>query len=289
MDPVFKKAIGDFAAKAEVEVMLPHTEADYEAWARKEYPHVLWLYDVLTRPEYGICWNGEPVNVPAWAARLYAGTPPENRPKGWCALLIYSGEVFRFDYPTAPGEPNVKPRIEALQLAAAVAGFEAELSRTERTESVERTGGISLPGLAWADKNTADLNAPDQNRRGESATDFSRLRLTRSGARSCPRFLPEEDKDMVDGYAAEIAHSPAQARSVLIYLLISSTIAKEAAVTAEQRSLQCLADQAFESLERLVSHGEPGHAGCPADLLRSDVERVLRQRKEVRSGLALGI
>ena len=273
LDPALKRAIGDFAVKAEVEAMLPRTEAAYEAWARKEYPHVLWLYDVLTRPEYGICWNGDPVNVPAWATRLYAGTPPESRPKGWGALLIYSGEILRFDYPTALGELNVKPRIEAVQLAAAVAGFEAELSPVERGEGVGRAGGISLPGLAWAGKNTADA-------------DLSRLRLTRSGARSCPRFLPEEEKDILDGYAAEIAQSPAQARSVLVYLLISSTIAKEAAVAAEQRSLEYLADQTFECLERLMSRGEPGDAGCPADLLRSDLERVLWQRKEVKAGLA---
>jgi len=271
LDPALSRAIGDFVAKAQVEAMLPRTETAYEAWARKEYPHVLWLYDVLTRPEYGICWNGEPVNIPAWAERLYAGTPAQNRPQGWRALLIYSGEIFRFDYPTALGEPNVQPRIEAVQLAAAVAGFEAELSPVERAE------GIGLPGLAWADKNTA-------------AADLSRLRLTRSGARSCPRSLPEEDKDApTDGYAAEIAHSPAQAKSVLVYLLISSTIAKEAAVTVERRSLQYLADEAFEGLERLFWRRDPGDTGCQADLLGSDVERVLRQRKEVRSGLALAI
>ena len=277
LDPALNKAIGDLAVKAQVEAMLPRTETAYEAWARKEYPHVLWLYDVLTRPEYGICWNGEPVNVPAWAARLYAGTPAENRPNGWRALLIYSGEIFRFDYPTAPGEPNVKPRIEAVQLAAAVAGFEAELSPVGRGEGVGRARGINLPGLAWAGENTGDA-------------DLSRLRLTQSGGRSCPRLLPEEDKDAPDGYAAEIAQSPARARSVLVYLHISSTIAKEAAAiaghAAEQRTLQCLTDQAFESLEHLMSRGEPGDAGCPADLLRSDVERVLRQRREARNGLA---
>ena len=35
----------------------------------------MWLYDVLTKPEYGIEWNGEPVNVPAWADRLSSKLP----------------------------------------------------------------------------------------------------------------------------------------------------------------------------------------------------------------------
>ena len=211
------------AARAEVEAMLPHTEAEYEAWARREYPHIMWLYDVLmgkqglTQAERGtsgdgsvpafppppdspagrlvsfgmtddgnptitlpdadgnkvtLCavsekrglpsvrashnhaserdygwlspgfresvaadetglesstpitltipsepWDGVPANIPEWAQRLYAATPESERPTGWRALLIYSGEVFKFDFPETLDEPNCIPTADAMHWA----------------------------------------------------------------------------------------------------------------------------------------------------------------------------
>lgn len=211
------------AARAEVEAMLPHTEAEYEAWARREYPHIMWLYDVLmgkqglTQAERGtsgdgsvpafppppdspagrlvsfgmtddgnptitlpdaegnkvtLCavsekrglpsvrashnhaserdygwlspgfresiaadetglesstpitltipsepWDGVPANIPEWAQRLYADTPESERPTGWRALLIYSGEIFKFDFPETLNEPNCIPTSEAIHWA----------------------------------------------------------------------------------------------------------------------------------------------------------------------------
>ena len=211
------------AARAEVEAMLPHTEAEYEAWARREYPHIMWMYDVLigkqglTQAERGtsgdgsvpafppppdspagrlvsfgmsddgnptitlpdaegnkvtLCavsekrglpsvrashnhaserdygwlspsfresvaadetglesstpitltipsepWDGVPANIPEWAQRLYAATPESERPTGWRALLIYSGEVFKFDFPETLDEPNCIPTADAMHWA----------------------------------------------------------------------------------------------------------------------------------------------------------------------------
>ncbi|MGI6458694.1 MAG: hypothetical protein ACOX5J_01115 [Candidatus Hydrogenedentales bacterium] len=203
------------AARAEVEAMLPHTEAEYEAWARREYPHIMWLHDVLqgetpktpvdspagrlvsfgvtddgnptiTLPNaegnkvtlcavfvdtkmgtvpgergetgvspFGPCgastylgpgyagpgqkadgetiglpatiylpidqntipWDGVPANIPEWAQRLYADTPETERPTGWRALLIYSGEIFKFDWPETLDDPNCIPTSEAIHWA----------------------------------------------------------------------------------------------------------------------------------------------------------------------------
>ena len=154
-------------AMARVEAMLPHTEEEYEAWARREYPHIMWLYDVLmgqipTSPadspsgrtvSFGTddsgapvimlpddegnvtmftfplpagwskskpLWDGMPANIPDWAERLYADTPQLERPTGWRALIIYSAEVFKFDYPTTIEQPNSEARIGALEAAAAI-------------------------------------------------------------------------------------------------------------------------------------------------------------------------
>lgn len=51
--------------------MKKHTEARLETWARKENPHIMWVYDVLTKPEYGIHWDGKPVNIPEWAKKIW--------------------------------------------------------------------------------------------------------------------------------------------------------------------------------------------------------------------------
>ena len=138
---------------AEVDAKLPHMEDEYEAWARKEYPHIMWLYDVLmgriptsladssasrtlsfgvddsgaptiTLPgEEGIpitfafvlpdgwpkntaLWDGVPANIPEWAQRLFADLPEPERPTGWRALLVYSGEIFKFDHPKPPKNPT---------------------------------------------------------------------------------------------------------------------------------------------------------------------------------------
>jgi hypothetical protein len=101
---------------AQVEALLRNTEEKNERWARREYPHVMWLYDLL-KDKFD-----------------YHGT--------WQGLLIGSGEILRFDYPLSLGEPNCEPRIEGIRAAAATAGFKARLSPD---------GEFLLPPLVWAD------------------------------------------------------------------------------------------------------------------------------------------
>ena len=108
------------AARAEVEAMLPHTEAEYEAWARREYPHIMWLYDFLIDPSNGTEWNGT-----------------------WQQLLLQSAEIFRFDWPRSVNESNCQPRIQALISSAHVVGFEIQFCRQ---------GAYCLPPMSWADR-----------------------------------------------------------------------------------------------------------------------------------------
>lgn len=182
---------------AMVEAMLPHTEDEYEQWARKEYPHIMWLYDILmgeipkrsadspaarlllfgttddgnptiTLPDAGghmvtLCvavphetgtlpnesaaadetepppssnlitlngpsvpWDGIPTDIPDWGQRLYAGTPESDRPTGWRALVIYSGEILKLDWPGNLDEANCLPSLDAVQAAAAISGLGAD-------------------------------------------------------------------------------------------------------------------------------------------------------------------
>jgi anti-sigma factor RsiW len=216
--------------KAEVEAMLPHTEEEYEAWARQEYPHIMWLYDVLAskegtdaseasperrrvcpffgngdsppnspagrlvtfatddngnptitlpdtegnmvtlcairgetgtvpseRSETGLSpastqivlnvpsepWDGMAVNVPDWAQRLYADVPESQRPTGWRALLIYSGEVFKFDHPQSLDEPNCVPTAGAIQAAAAVAALAIDAGETPDERDADFTEHVA--------------------------------------------------------------------------------------------------------------------------------------------------
>ena len=107
--------------KVEIEAILPHTDEELEAWARREYPHIMWLYDVLKTE----C--------------AYEGT--------WRDLLIGSGEIFRFDYPIRPGDPSCRPRIQSIVAAARAAGSRVIVSAD---------GDLALPPLAWVDG--ADLH-----------------------------------------------------------------------------------------------------------------------------------
>jgi hypothetical protein len=177
------------AARAEVEAMLPHTEEEYEAWARKEYPHILALYDILIgkglSPEpprqsnvpanwtkmtikerftalipndlpedvrdalleiaaqaaqnNELLWDGTPINIPDWAQRLYAATPEKERPTHWRALLIYSGEIFKLDWPESLNDPNCIPRAEVLRTAPSIVSLPLEPDADERCPTPNMT------------------------------------------------------------------------------------------------------------------------------------------------------
>ncbi len=101
-------------ASLRIRAMIPATEAELEAWARREYPADMWFYDLL-------CQQHD-----------YRG--------GWQLLLRESGECLRFDYPTHPGDPNCRPSLCALQRMARVAGLDLTLAPA---------GDILLPRQPW--------------------------------------------------------------------------------------------------------------------------------------------
>jgi hypothetical protein len=112
----FRGELDRALAVLEADSVLPHTDQELDAWARHEYPDVMWLYDVLCK-EFG-----------------YART--------WREFLRESGTLLRFDWPTAKGQPNCRPSFAALQAAASVAGYEVTLGQG---------GQFVLPNLAWVD------------------------------------------------------------------------------------------------------------------------------------------
>ncbi|MEN6626629.1 MAG: zf-HC2 domain-containing protein [Candidatus Sumerlaeia bacterium] len=113
-------------AEAQVEMLLPHTEAEWEAWARKEYPHIMWVYDVLSKSEYGINWDGKPAYIPEWAKHIW--TDEVTMPTGWRALVFFSGEILSFDYPRSIDEPTVHSTLISMKLAAIIAGYDLNVN-----------------------------------------------------------------------------------------------------------------------------------------------------------------
>lgn len=148
--------------RAGAEAVLPKNDKDFEAWARNEYPHILWLYDVLmgnvpevpanspagnlvsfgvdragnptiTLPRYDHStktfafylpsdhlpgqplWDLNPVNLPDWWARVYADIQPDERPTGWRALLVCSGEIFKLESPATLESPCCLPTLVSSQ------------------------------------------------------------------------------------------------------------------------------------------------------------------------------
>ena len=108
--------------KAEVEAWLPQTDDAWETWARDEYPHVMWLYDML---------GARGVEV------------------GWKDLLFASGEAFRYDWPVDSEDPNCQPRKSALLAALEALGIDYGLLEDGCEKGEE---GISWPHLAWIEE-----------------------------------------------------------------------------------------------------------------------------------------
>jgi hypothetical protein len=153
------------------EAVLPHTDQALEAWARHEYPDVMWLYDLLGK-QFG-----------------YAGS--------WRDLLRESGTLLRFDWPAAKGEPNCRPSLAAVRVAASVAGYEVTLADG---------GPISLPQLAWADVEGG-----------------GRVRVSRLPERPATVAMPSHPPQP-EGYAGVLAADPGLAERVLAYLAVSSAL-----------------------------------------------------------------
>ena len=103
---------------------LPRTDEQLEEWARKEFPHVMWLYDELRELDDTLSWQD---------------------------LLVRSGEIYRFDWPIGPDEPNVLPRLSAVIRVAEAAGWKAEIAAGNQQEQSRLSHLFETPPLEWAD------------------------------------------------------------------------------------------------------------------------------------------
>jgi hypothetical protein len=243
-------------AELEAKSLLPQTEEQMTAWARKEYPHILWLYDVLTKPEYGIKWNGVPVSIPAWAEQFYPDAA--TRPKGWRALVIYSGDAFRFDFPQTATQPNVSPRLQSLQLASAVAGYDAAFVPTD---------GQELPALAWADRTA---NTP------------AMLRLTRHPSNTesiLAKSLVPPPTNIPEDYAKQLASVPTQSVSVLQYVWVSSTLLS--ASSKGGSDFNGLANKCQDDLIIIFSHKTHPWEPCFMNAVTDLMNHILQQRNGI--------
>jgi len=156
LSALIDQKLSSAAQQALAESGLPQTAEQQAAWARKEFPHVMDLYNliksggspiviltvsnrVMVMPaaraadlnalaKYELVapggggWDGVAVWAPEWAQYVYAGSA---LPSGWQALLVLSGEVFKLDCPRSLQDHNVNPTIQGALAAGAVAGWAA--------------------------------------------------------------------------------------------------------------------------------------------------------------------
>lgn len=116
MTDQLQEEFAETLALLELRAMIPATEKELEAWARREYPVDMWLHDLL-REQHGY-------------------------QESWQHLLRESGAFLRFDYPLSAAQPNCRPSISALQRVAEVAQFALTLTPD---------GDIALPEHDWAE------------------------------------------------------------------------------------------------------------------------------------------
>ena len=127
---------------------LPQSDDQLEKWARKEFPHVMWLYDELRELDDTLSWQD---------------------------LLVRSGEIYRFDWPTNPDEPCILPRLSALVRVAEAIGWQAKIVYRERGEKSPTSLLIEIPALNWTD---LDESQP------ASANPFLQLMQSARGSKS---------------------------------------------------------------------------------------------------------
>ncbi len=228
-------------ASAQVDALLPHTEAEYESWAREAYPHILWLHDLLIDPEDGLDW--EPRAIERFAASHPPGSVFTEASLGWRKLLIDSGEAFRFDYPGTPETPNCRPSVQGIRAAAAVAGYALELNETGRWR---------LPDLAYDDG------------------DFSGKPIELALLASLPELPELPITEAPADYAETLVASPSLATHTLAYLNGASALAGH----------EDAYELASAIRSTLVEFHLPKVEQCDLGELRAKVESVLASREE---------
>ena len=255
-EPIVSEALDGFTEaklrEFELVALLPNTEEEFKAWARREYPHVIGLYDLLTRVDendsrYGPLWDGIPAHTPEWAERLYDNVAEIERPTGWRALLIYSGEVLKFDWPTGVDELNCEPTAGALQQAAAVAGFALV---------THEYGDYDMPEAPYVD----------------AAGGWRRFNLIRAEAIANEWAVPA--RNVPEEYVATVMGNMPLARAALVYLVTSSKL-------VQMPPFDNLAQEAELLLHDFFNSRTPE---CNVRTHRMRFERLLERRRELIEG-----
>jgi hypothetical protein len=154
---IIDRTLSTASQQALAESGLPQTAEQRATWARKEFPHVMDLYDLITADTSPVgvlatsiepacvlvvpgpraadmqasmqCtlaapaaapWDGTPACAPEWAEAMPGRS---GWPCGWQALVVFSGEIFKLDCPESLAENNVKPTVEGVLAAARIAGW----------------------------------------------------------------------------------------------------------------------------------------------------------------------
>lgn len=257
--PELARQIDSLTAHARARLRMPQSEAQWEAWARREYPHVMWIHNLLTHPEYGFNWDGQADYVPEWARQIWTDAGP--RPSGWRALVCYSGEILRFDYPALAEASNVRPRIEAIKLAAAIAGYEMRLN-----------GEGQWPLPAWRDSD-ADLRAAST---GAVLVSLIRLKDVPDWAGLIAhRNVRSLAADSISQYLGRISGDRDQLVRVLVYFSASARL-----IPGEPwRELAARAEDSLAAIE------QSGPAVCELDAWQAGFQALMVQHAHLAAKL----
>lgn len=248
-DPEFNKQIESNLAIAQVKMLLPHTEAQWEDWARHEYPHIIWVYDALTEPEYGINWDGQPVNIPEWAKKVW--TDEVTRPTGWRALVCYSGEILKFDCPETIDAPNVNPSIQAMKIASLVAGYDLRF---------DKNGKWPIPALNYADLDTKTHDG------AIVLASFAKLPSVPALASPSGSFHSFDDR-IFSEYANKVLGNQKRLTQILIYVVTTMQFIPG----YQWRNVESSCSKLLVSFEKL------GLTSCDKDALKANFHSMLMQ------------
>ena len=203
--------------------LIPQTGQQLATWARREYPHIFWLSDLLEE-EYG-------------------------HKTDWRRLLVDSGDIFRFDWPTSVGQPNCRPTLQGLRRAVECAGYAVAVGATGEHVLPD------LPGADWAAKGS-DVRVDVKRVQLQGVTPQSRAALPR----------PPE------GYGALLEDDPELARKALVYLAISSEGVKRPA-------FEVLSDNLRKLLARVLVSSECAVSCDTCTGVAAAIEELLEQRQ----------
>jgi hypothetical protein len=226
------------STKAELAALLPGTDAQYELWARENYPHIMWLYDVLmgripVKPAaspagglvtFGVNQSGNPT-ITVFGAGGVAETFTYELPDEW-----------REGHPLWDGRPRSAPR----WAEAAYAGMPEPGRPTGWRALVIYSGEIFKCG--WPDSAAEPNTTVTMAGISKAAACFS------GQTAEAEMVFPPPPPD----YEDRLMNDPALLKSVLVYLRTSSGVVNTPAWN----------DLAADSEALLATACRTGTVGC---------------------------